>query len=205
MFTLYFNFIILLQNNLPGICQLFFFFFSSSVLLKFITFRQEHPARLFSLHFSDRIAPFLSLMGKCEIPPFEKLPVKFCSSLPHLILSMYSFHVFIFHVFIWKFFVEDPRVAREEVLTTGPPEVLVFTSQMNVTNESLKQTQGENSGGNQFYLPVSLALWEEILVFWLCCFSHSTTIKQSIFVTFLLWFLWILIVVLGSELDFHPI
>lgn len=116
-----------------------------------------HPTLLFPPHFQNRIEQILvSDRWENTISCFFKT---FCKSAAedepqasalHLSLSLFFFALFC------KFFVEDPGGAIEDVLTTGSPEVLVFTSHMNLTNDSLSDYQGENRGGNKFYLPVSL-------------------------------------------------
>ncbi|XP_075868177.1 adenylate cyclase type 2b isoform X4 [Nelusetta ayraudi] len=70
-----------------------------------------------------------------------------------LVLTMTTTSLILVMAIFNMFFVEEPGVSREDAFPTGPPEVLVFTSHMNVTNESLSDSQGENSGGNKFYLP----------------------------------------------------
>lgn len=96
------------------------------------------------------------------------------SHRPQLFISLLPF--FFFALFC-KFFVEDPGGAIEDVLTTGPPEVLVFTPHMNLSNDSLSDYQGENAGGNKFYLPVSL--WNGIFFAYPNCqLSEKHTLKH---------------------------
>lgn len=115
-------------------------------------------------------------MGKCRILLSEILSVNqqrkmSINSLPFSHISNYLS----IYCSICKFFVEEPGVSREDAFPTGPPEVLVFTSHMNVTNESLSDIQGENSGGNKFYLPVSLTVcWNEYFFF---AFAISAVVK----------------------------
>lgn len=116
-------------------------------------------------------------MGKCRILLSEILSVnqQRKMSINSLLFSHISIYLSIYCL-ICKFFVEEPGVSREDAFPTGPPEVLVFTSHMNVTNESLSDIQGENSGGNKFYLPVSLSVCLNKLTFFFA-FAISAVVK----------------------------
>lgn len=54
--------------------------------------------------------------------------------------------------------MEEPSAVGEDAFPTGPPEVLVFTSRVNGTNESFPDNQGGNARGDKFYLPVGLTV-----------------------------------------------
>lgn len=54
--------------------------------------------------------------------------------------------------------MEEPAAAGEDGFPTAPPEVLLFTSHSNVTNDSFPDGQEENSRGDKFYLPVGLTV-----------------------------------------------
>lgn len=100
-------------------------------------------------------------MWKCRILPLESLFVNHQQKLninSQLNSSLISPCIFFYSCFICQFFVEEPTAAREDVSSTGPPEVLVFTSHMNVTNESFPDSQEDILRGDKFYLPVGLTV-----------------------------------------------
>lgn len=95
---------------------------------------------------------------------FSKTGASNLHFFPHLILYLCI-------LLFCQFFVEEPGGTREDAFTTGPPEVLLLTSDTNVTNETSPDTLEGSSRGDKFYLPVGLTI-----VVSLCCF-RSTAVK----------------------------
>ncbi|XP_045915159.1 adenylate cyclase type 2b [Micropterus dolomieu] len=70
-----------------------------------------------------------------------------------LVLTMTTTALILVMAVFNMFFVEDPGGSGEDELTTTPPEVLITTPPVNLTNASLLDYTEENTGENKFYLP----------------------------------------------------
>lgn len=141
------------------LCELIFLSFAASFVNPSLLLKQ--PALLFSWHFQKETCIMLKEMLR---PPSAKQEHQISIFFPHLILYLCI-------LLFCQFFVEEPGGTREDAFTTGPPEVLLLTSDTNVTNETSPDTLEGSSRGDKFYLPVGLTI-----VVSLCCF-RSTTVK----------------------------
>nr|XP_046273810.1 adenylate cyclase type 2b isoform X3 [Scatophagus argus] len=70
-----------------------------------------------------------------------------------LVLTMTTTALILVMAIFNMLFVEDPGGSPEDPMMTAPPEVLITTPPVNLTNDSLLDDRKGNTGENKFYLP----------------------------------------------------